>query len=172
MVSSPADTTINNSNKFAYGANVGWISLSNLFAFVQTDTIDPGPDSDLDGILDPWELDERGNLTDLSAGSDFDGDGVNDDGEYASDTDPNDANENLRITVQNLNSGGTTSVVTWTTEPSRKYFVETLESPTDGWADSGLGQQDPDGATTTRNIPHTSGTNRFFRARAVVPLSP
>ena len=41
-----------NISGFAYGANVGWINLSNFQAHVQTDTLDPGPDTDMDDLPD------------------------------------------------------------------------------------------------------------------------
>ena len=41
---------------YAYGANIGWISLANAQAFVRTETLEPGPDSDGDGIPGAWEL--------------------------------------------------------------------------------------------------------------------
>ena len=37
------------------GATVGWISLSNAVAFVQTDAIAPGADTDGDNIADAFE---------------------------------------------------------------------------------------------------------------------
>ena len=38
-----------------YGANCGWISLNNAFAFVQTDTVAGGADSNANGMPDAWE---------------------------------------------------------------------------------------------------------------------
>jgi hypothetical protein len=160
---------------FAYGANVGWISLSNNFAFVKTDSLDPGPDTDGDGIPDAWEYAQVGNLTNLTASGDFDGDGVPDRYEYYSDTNPNNINEFLQITAHAVQGGGSTSVVTWASEPSRLYNIHRAASATNNaaWADSGLGTQLPDpGDTTTRNVPDGSVTTRFYRVQAIVPLTP
>ena len=42
---------------YAYGENIGWLDLGGNGAhFVKTNTIDPGPDTDLDMIADAWEL--------------------------------------------------------------------------------------------------------------------
>ena len=41
---------------FAYSANCGWIDLASATAFVQTDFIIPGADTDGDGIADAHEL--------------------------------------------------------------------------------------------------------------------
>src|SRR5690349_12388726 len=43
-----------------WSANCGWISLSNAVAYVQTDVIAPGTDSNGDGIPDAWELQNFG----------------------------------------------------------------------------------------------------------------
>src|SRR4030095_16112790 len=63
---------------FAWSANCGWISLSNAQAFVQTDTIRMGVDTDGDGIPDAWELQFAGNLPTMNAGTDTDHDGFSD----------------------------------------------------------------------------------------------
>ena len=158
----------------AWGANVGWISLSNAQAFVQTDTLDPGPDSDGDGIPDPWELDLAGNLTDYGPHpDDDDGDGVPDVEEYRADTHPGQDASNLQVTE--FAKSGTTGQVTWTVSPKRLYRLEHSPTATNGapWVDSGLGVIPPGaGPTLTRAITVPATTTRFFRAKAVVPLSP
>src|SRR6516164_807811 len=45
-----------------WSANCGWIGLSNAFAWVQTDTIASGADSDKNGLPDAWELLNFGHL--------------------------------------------------------------------------------------------------------------
>src|SRR5947209_12808559 len=49
-------------NGFIYSANCGWISLSNAVAYVQTDKIAPGTDSNNDGIPDAWALQHFGTI--------------------------------------------------------------------------------------------------------------
>src|SRR6266705_5152151 len=59
---------------YVYSANCGWISLSNAAAFVQTDTLDPGPLS-TNGLPIPWLLANFG-TTNVNANADPDGDGM------------------------------------------------------------------------------------------------
>jgi hypothetical protein len=157
---------------FVYGANIGWISLSNAFAFVQTDAFDSGADSDGDGIPDAWEYLHAGNLTAMNATTESDGDGVLDVAEYVADTDPFDATEFLQITALSVNSDGSTGTVTWTSQPTRLYQVESVTDLAGGaWAtNTPPGLVSPDvGATTARDVPGTVATNRFFRVEALVP---
>ena len=155
-----------------HAANIGWISLSNAVAFVQTDSFDTGPDSDGDGIPDAWEYLHAGDLTTMNAITDNDGDGAKDANEYVADTDPFDAGDFLRVTALRVNSGGSTSTVTWTSHPTRLYQVESRVDLTAGsWATNAPpGLVSPDGgATTTRDVPDTAVTKRFFRVQALVP---
>lgn len=158
----------------AWGANVGWISLSNAQAFVQTDILAPGPDTDGDGIPDPWELDRAGNLTTYGpAPNDDDDDGVPDVEEYRADTDPGDDTSLLHIT--DFAKLSTTGRVTWTVAPTRLYRLEHSDSATNHapWVDSGLGVIAPGaGPTLTREAAVPATPIRFFRAKAVVPLAP
>ena len=75
---------------YAWSANCGWINLDDLNFYVQTDTIDPGDDSDHDGIADAYELIYFGDLS-HDGSADSDGDGEDDLSEYRSDTNPIDA---------------------------------------------------------------------------------
>jgi len=158
---------------YAYGANIGWISLSNAQAYVQTDTLAPGPDSDGDGIPDPWEYRMAGNTNALwGGGHDADGDGVPDVQEAGADTDPLDDTSFLTITA--LQRLSTTNRLTWTIEPTRFYRLEHTVALTNGepWPDSGLGQMIPDpGATMMRGVSDPASTTRFYRVKAIVPLS-
>jgi hypothetical protein len=166
------DLRTGNLSGYVYGANIGWISLSNAFAFVQTDSLDTGPDTDGDGIPDAWEYLHAGDLPTMDATTDNDGDGRKDADEYVADTDPFDASSLLRITALGINSGGSTSTVTWTSRPTRLYQVQSAADLVAGsWATNAPpGLVSPDvGATTTRDVPDTIVTQRFFRVQALVP---
>jgi hypothetical protein len=158
-----------------YGANIGWINLSNTVAFLQTDTILPGADVDGDGIADAYEFLWVPNLFLMSATGDLDGDGFTDLQEYLAGTNPLDPNDNLRIASFSFGTGGTNTVVTWTTHPTRLYRVqERLDLSTgSSWLDSGLDLISPDaGSTTTRSFFNAPSSQRFLRIEAVRPLSP
>ena len=166
------DLRTGNLSGYVYGANIGWISLSNAVAFVQTDSLDTGPDTDGDGIPDAWEYLHAGNLTNMNATTENDGDGVKDIAEYVADTDPFDASDYLRITALSVNSGGSTSTVTWTSHPTRLYQVQSrVDLMAGSWAtNSPPGLVSPGlGATTTRSVPDTAAPQRFFRVEALVP---
>jgi hypothetical protein len=157
---------------YVWSANCGWISLSNALAHVQTDVIANGADTDGDGLPDAWERLHFGNLS-PTAGDDPDGDGMNNLQEYLAGTNPLNGNDNLRITVFSTPPGGTMPVVTWTSTPTRRYYLEkALNLGVPVWVDSGLGQIEPDGASTTRSFSDTNAPMRFYRVRAVRPLSP
>lgn len=161
-----------NFSGYVYGANIGWISLSNAFAFVQTDAFDSGPDVDGDGIPDAWEYLHAGNLTTMDATTDNDGDGFKDIAEYVADTDPFNTTEFLQITALDVNTGGSTGTVTWTSQPTRLYQVESaVDLITGSWTtNSPPGLVSPDtGTLTTRSVPDTDATRRFFRVEALLP---
>ncbi len=159
---------------YAWSANAGWISLSNAFAFVQTDVIAPGADSDGDGLADAYERTWAGNLTAMNATTDSDGDGFSDRAEYLADTNPFDAGDNLRITSYRRftpNKSG----LTWMSRPTRSYHVQLRLDfdPASTWSDSGLGRIDPDaGLETSRTIIHGDVPSLFFQVEAVRPLAP
>lgn len=159
---------------YAWGANIGWIGLSNAQAFVRTQVLAAGPDSDGDGIPDPWELDVAGDLGILGPQpDDADGDGVPDVDEYVADTHPGDDTSYLHIT--DFARSGPTGQVTWTVSPARLYRLDASGAPTNaaGWTDSGLGTLLPgSGPTLTRTVVEPVATSRFYRVQAVVPLAP
>lgn len=116
---------------FAYSANCGWIDLgSNGAHFVQSNTIEPGLDSDNDKIADGWELEQAAAaalsalLTHLGETTDGDGDGQTDLEEYIADSNPFEASDFLRVLsllVQNLPVDNVT--ITWTSSPRRHYTI-------------------------------------------------
>ena len=158
---------------YAWSANAGWIGFSNAQAFVQTDTLAPGPDTDHDGIPDDWEMERAGDLT-ILGGSYADGDPVPDVDEYAADTDPL-TSEHLEIV--SLATANGTNTVSWNSRPTRLYRVEAtnmLARPPAGgaWADVGGGLIGPPAASPAQAaIPQAGATSRFYRVKAVVPLS-
>lgn len=156
-----------------YSANCGWISLSNAVAFGQTDFLLPGLDKDGDGITDAWELTYTNTLTAFTASSDTDGDGVSDSAEHLADTDPADPADKLMITAYETTPGGTEATLTWLSKQTRCYQIElTLTLTTPVWLDSGLGMIAPDEISTTRMFADTNAPIRFYRVKALKPLSP
>jgi hypothetical protein len=157
---------------YLWSANCGWISLSNAVAYVQTDTIAPGTDSNGDGIPDAWELQNFGTMT-IDPAADPDHDGMSNRQEYLAGTNPNNLLDYLKITSQTFGPGGTTATLTWSSVLTRYYYIEkTLDLTSPVWLDSGLGSLAPDGAFTTRNFGDTVAPMRFYRIRAVRPLAP
>jgi hypothetical protein len=150
---------------YAYSANCGWISLSNAFAFAQTDTIAPGA-AGANGLPVAWMLTYFG-TTNVSANADPDGDGS------SNLPPPTDANDKLTISTYNTAQGGTTATVTWKSTPTRCYHIQKcLNLTTSLWVDSGLGLIAPDGVSTTRTFSDTNASMRFYRIQAVRPLAP
>ena len=166
-----ADLTTGNLTGHAYSANCGWIGLSNAFALVQTDTIAPGA-PDTNGLPTAWELLNFGQ-TGADPNADPDHDGMSNQQEYLAGTDPKDGNDHLRITGYATAPGGTTNAVTWTSTPTRLYYLQkALRLGSAPWLDSGLGIISPAGATTTRGVADTNAPMRFYRVEAIRPLSP
>ncbi len=168
------DLANGNLSGYVWGANVGWISLSNQVAFVQADTLDPGPDTDGDGIPDAWEYMMAGDLETLGPHpDDYDGDGVSDYHEYLAGTDPLDPDDRFEIVA--IDRTGHTNTLSWTAVSTRLYRIETTdELKTNGtvWVDSGLGVISPDpSAIMSRDIVQTNDME-FIRARVILPLAP
>lgn len=156
-----------------YSANAGWIGLSNAVAFVQTDTLSPGADTDGDGIPDAYEYLWTGGLDRMNAASDLDGDGLSDRLEYEADTNPLDPADHLSITAFDLLSA-TNSVLTWTTRPTRFYRIQFRPDlgPGPDWADAGPGLVVPDpGPVTTRSVTNGPVQQGYLRVEAIRPLS-
>lgn len=157
---------------YAYSANCGWIGLSNAVAYVQTDTIAPGVDSDANGLPDAWERLNFGQLG-VNPNADADGDGLSNKQEYLGGTNPNDIADVLKITTYATTPGGTSANLTWKSVLTRSYLIQkNLNLPSTNWFDSGLGLIAPDGGSTTRGLADTNAPMRFYRVQAVRPLMP
>ncbi len=155
-----------------WSANCGWISLSNAVAHVQTDSLYPGPLA-ADGLPVPWLLSNFG-TTAVDANADPDNDGMSNAQEYLAGTDPNNAGSVLRITAESFASGGVSANLTWSSVPTRLYYIQktaSLNSPL--WLDSGLGLISPSaGSSTTMGFTDLAAPDRFYRVQAVLPLAP
>lgn len=158
---------------YAWSANCGWISLSNAVAYVQTDRIVPGVDTDGDGIADAWERIWFGNLTTANATSDWDHDGMTDAQEYLAATDPKDANDNLRITFMQRDQpphSPTYVILEWTSEPTRLYQVWRRAGLEPGWPWELFIISDLLGWSNVGF--DDDGPQRFYRIEVVRPLMP
>jgi Bacterial TSP3 repeat len=161
---------------YAYSANCGWINLGDGSFAVQTDTIAPGIDTDLDGMADAFEFLYLGGLGAVP-GADTDGDGMTNVQEYLEGTNPTLAGDRLRITLYSTNPGGTNSLITWSSTLARLYQIEVNPSsdlnPLSWTNDLTFGVITPDiGTTTSRNVISIAGPKRFYRVRAIRPLIP
>lgn len=155
-----------------WSANVGWISLSNAVATVQTDTISPGL-LDSNGLPFAWEYQNFG-TSGIDPNADPDHDGMSNLQEYLAGTDPNNAGDNLRITSIATANGVNVSV-TWTSHPTRQYYIQKSSNlnPLAAWSDSGAGLLSPSaGTTTSKSITDTGAPDRYYRVQAVKPLEP
>jgi hypothetical protein len=154
---------------YAYGANVGWINVSTL----ATLTLDPGPDSDGDGIPDAWEYGHTNVLTVLSDGiTDSDGDGVLDVDEYLADTDPFDDGDYLAITDFQVESA--TNWITWPVKATRLYTLQHVTALSNGmeWTTTSSSFIPPTDTDVQEEVAGVSDSNRFYRVKAELPLSP
>src|SRR5205085_2519569 len=137
---------------YAYSANCGWINLNDINGKVQTDHVVMGTDTDGDGIADAFEYQYFGNLTTANATSDADHDGISDKDEYLDGSSPVIPTDRLQITAFGTNSGGTSSLISWTSTAARLYVIETKPTPiAANWdPDPTFGTPfAPDGGTTT-----------------------
>jgi len=151
----------------AWSPNLGWISLETGILKTDLMTI---PDTDGDGISDSWEMARARNLTTLNGTADGDGDGVTDKDEFFADTDPLNVTDYFDILA--YEPGNTSSLLTWTSRPTRLYRIFST-TDLERWTASVLNNILPDaGASTTRTTPHPAGPRRLFRVDAVLPLQP
>ena len=155
---------------YAYSANVGWIALDTKLSDLATTTLSR-PDSDGDGIPDPWERLNFSNLTAANATSDNDGDSSIDLAEYQAGTNPDDAGSILRVTEHSYNADFTSATLTWTMVPTRNYRIEYDDDLLGTWTNSTLGTFTPTpAATATRKVAAAAAARRFLRVVAVQPL--
>ena len=163
------DLLTGNLSGYVWSANCGWISLNNAQAYVQTDTLSPGP-LDSNGLPIAWELTYFGH-TGVDSNADPDGDGMSNYQEYVAGTDPTSANSDLYISAI-AEASGPTVTLTWKSTPTRLYYIlrtSSLAIPV--WEDSGLGLISPNpGSTTTRSFTDTTG--HYYRIKAVIPPGP
>jgi hypothetical protein len=166
---------------FAWSANTGWIALSGAGVNVTTTAIDPGPDTDADGIPDPWERFYTNSLAILNGTGDNDHDGVSDLAEYAADTSPVNLADKLNITAfvgprQLVANGPWATDITWTSKPTRLYKIQSSLDLSPSWTtllDNILAAA---GATTTGRVSEPAtpppARRRFFRVLPKLPLAP
>ena len=163
------DLYTGNLSGYVWSANCGWISLSNATAYVQTDSIQKGALAP-NGLPIAWLLTYFG-TTNINASADPDGDGMSNLQEYLAGTDPTDEDDYLRITSFNRGSPGdpTEVDIVWANEPSRFYAIEacTTLNTNPVWSESVLPW------LGINNVEfHDANTNRFYRIRALRPLTP
>jgi hypothetical protein len=129
------------------------------------------PDSDGDGLLDAWELENFGNL-DRDGSGDADSDGLSDREEYVLGSDPNDAASGLP--ALSVESTGDTFRVTFPTVAGRTYTVMARTNLTSGddWTPVTSiqdGQANPvTGDGTTKTVTETgldTTPGRFYRLK-------
>ena len=158
---------------FVWSANCGWISLSNAQAFVQTDRMDCGPDTDGDGLPDQWERQFAANLGVLTGAGDNDGDGVSNAKEFTADTNPLDPASVFRFTSITKPVAGSPVTLTWTSSATRHYRIHssTVVTTPLPWPEIGLGLIPADaGATTTRILAPLADPHRFYLIETIKPL--
>ena len=121
-----------------------------------------GTDTDGDGMDDDWEVAYFGNLSRNGSG-DFDGDGANDLAEFLAGTDPTDSGSIFRVlTVAPIN-GGDTRVI-WSGNSNRNYRVEFKDDlAAAGWSALN-GSVAWNGSTASMIDPGaTNSTHRYYR---------
>lgn len=159
---------------YVWSANCGWISLANTYAFVETDSINPGALAP-NGLPIAWLLTYFG-TTNVNPNSDPTGKGMTVGQDYLAGTNPNDPNSLLKITSESFASSGTSGTLTWDSVPTRYYYIEESSSLSPAnWTTNGVGLVSPASSpatTTSKSITDTGAATRFYRVQAVRPLVP
>jgi len=168
------DLTTGDFSGYAWSANCGWICLSTSVAYVQTDSFSPGQ-LDSNGLPVAWEMTYFGR-TGIDPDADPDHDGMSNLQEYLAGTNPNDADDYLRVSsvAVSLTGGSDIDALVWTSHPTRQYRVQECTNLLSGqWEDVGsLISPDP-GTETARTVPFAAASaQRFLRIQVVRPLSP
>ena len=140
-------------------------------AFVAVNLTGAVADSDLDGMLDTWEINRFG---DLNAGGqeDNDGDGSTNAEEYNADTDPLNAGDFLQIALVNRSVNGVS--ITWPAKPGRVYSVYRNDDLALGnWVllQAGRTVEAPEDLTVT-DASIDNPRTRFYQIRAQAPQLP
>ncbi len=158
---------------YAYSANCGWINLAPKRGEIgwKTVSLDSGPDRDGDGLPDPWELEQAGDLTTLTGWGDHDLDGVSDEQEHVAGTDPTDAQSHLLLWVEKSPGG---VLVAWTSQASRIYTLfSTGDLQTWGKVPEVVGVPGDPAGTMGYEMSGLEGTpRRFWRVEATLPFGP
>ncbi|MBU1694065.1 MAG: hypothetical protein KKC51_08895, partial [Verrucomicrobia bacterium] len=83
-----------------------------------------GCDSDSDGMLDSWEIDTFGDKVTAGAGTDWDGDGLSDYGEYMAGTGATDGDSALTMADQVIQPAGSANrIIRWSSVSGHTYAL-------------------------------------------------
>jgi hypothetical protein len=135
---------------------------------------DPGPDTDGDGMRDPWEL-ANGLDPNIATGvngpdGDLDGDGQTNYQEMLAGTAANDPTSVFRAQVAAVNPGE--MLLVWSSVPGKRYRIQTSEDLTqwtplhDGNGSALVIDASP-GTTTSHAVPTAGQARRFARVEVV-----
>ena len=155
---------------FLWSANAGWITLENLGGNFGPRTLylQEGKDSDGDGLMDAWEQEVSGGLSQLKAVSDPDGDGFSACQEFTMGTDP--LNPNSAPGVLSI-SGFTSPLATivFTSSPQRRYLLQSSIN-LDFWTDASPWFNPGPGLSTSYEFTPLPSSRVFYRIMARLPL--
>ena len=154
-----------NLSGYAWSANCGWINLGgDRLATVELDC----PDTDGDGLADPWERTYFSSLT-RTAAADGDGDGQSNLTEFFAGTNPVLGSSAFRISGASRNAATGQFTITFTSSPDRVYVLQT-STALSGWVDAGSVFLPGAGTQTTRTFALPAGPGRYVRVQARKPL--